>query len=263
MATIVSPLSLGDRLSNLSNRQDLIDARLKQIENRLQARSVVSVTAMNPPPVTISEPKPESLSGGVKAAPKTGQKPGQPATRAGTATTLPKSTPKAEEIPIDISRIDFRVGKILSVERHPQADHLFVEQIDIGNPNPVQVCSGLAKFIPIEEMKDRLLVVIANMKPTNFRGVKSEAMVLAAASDDGNKVELVDPPKNSLPGTRISVVGFDGTPETQLNPKLKIFETVKPDLRSNGDLTACYKGIPLRTSEGNCTVKSLSNSQLG
>jgi hypothetical protein len=63
---------------------------------------------------------------------------------------------------------------------------------------------------------------------TNFRGVRSEAMVLAANNADGTIVELVDPPSGAKPGTKITVEGFAGVPEKELSPKLKIFETVKP-----------------------------------
>jgi methionyl-tRNA synthetase len=164
---------------------------------------------------------------------------------------------------IDVSRLDLRVGKIESVEKHPDADHLYIEQINVGEPKLRQVCSGLAKFIPIEEMKDRNVVVICNMKPSNFRGKRSEAMVLAANSEDGTKVELVDPPTTAAPGTRISADGFPGSPDAELNPKLKVFETLKPDLKSNENRVACFKGVPLKTPEGECTVKTLGNSQLG
>jgi len=165
---------------------------------------------------------------------------------------------------IDISKVDLRVGRILSVERHAQADHLYVEQIDVGEAKPRQVCSGLAKFIPIEEMRDRLLVVVCNMKATNFRGVRSEAMVLAANNADGTIVELVDPPSGAKPGTKITVEGFAGVPEKELSPKLKIFETVKPDLKTNAERVACYKGVALKTEDGRvCSVKSLSDAHLG
>jgi len=35
----------------------------------------------------------------------------------------------AKDAPIDIGRVSFKVGKIVQVERHPQADHLYVEQV--------------------------------------------------------------------------------------------------------------------------------------
>lgn len=88
----------------------------------------------------------------------------------------------AKAKPIDISRVDIRVGQIVTVAVHPSADYLYVETIDIGEDTPRQVCSRLAHHIPLEQMEGARLCVIANMKPSNFRGVKSEAMVLAGLS---------------------------------------------------------------------------------
>jgi len=38
----------------------------------------------------------------------------------------------AEEPPVDVGRLDFRVGRILSVKKHPDADSLYVEEVDVG-----------------------------------------------------------------------------------------------------------------------------------
>lgn len=40
--------------------------------------------------------------------------------------------PTAEEPPVDVGRLDFRVGRILSVKKHPDADSLYVEEVDVG-----------------------------------------------------------------------------------------------------------------------------------
>ena len=56
----------------------------------------------------------------------------------------------------EISRLDIRIGKIIDVERHPDAESLYVEKIDLGEPSgPRTIVSGLVDFVPIEEMKDR------------------------------------------------------------------------------------------------------------
>ncbi|KAK9807550.1 hypothetical protein WJX72_002305 [[Myrmecia] bisecta] len=164
---------------------------------------------------------------------------------------------KPAEQPADISRIDLRVGVISKVWRHPDAESLYREEIDCGEAAPRQVVSGLVKFIDEAAMLHRRVVVVANLKPANMRGVKSHAMVLAATSTDGNSVELVEPPAASSPGERVSVEGYSGEPDEQLNPKKKVFEAVQPDLKTNGDCIACYKGLPLRTSQGVCRVASI------
>lgn len=44
----------------------------------------------------------------------------------------------------------------------------------------MQVVSGLVKFVPIEAMQDRTVLVVCNMKPAKMRDVLSSGMVLPA-----------------------------------------------------------------------------------
>jgi aminoacyl tRNA synthase complex-interacting multifunctional protein 1 len=90
-----------------------------------------------------------------------------------------------EEEPVP-SMIDLRVGHIVDVIKHPDADGLYIEQIDLGEETgPRTVVSGLVNYIPIEQMRDKYLVAVCNLKPASMRGVKSFAMVLCATSKDG------------------------------------------------------------------------------
>ena len=66
---------------------------------------------------------------------------------------LAKPTVVVDAGPIDISKCDIRVGRIIECSKHPEADLLYVEKIDLGEANPRNVCSGLVKYIPIEEVK--------------------------------------------------------------------------------------------------------------
>lgn len=62
--------------------------------------------------------------------------------------------PKAAvEQEITITRLDIRVGLITKAQKHPDADSLYVEEIDVGESQPRTVVSGLVKYIPIEEMQ--------------------------------------------------------------------------------------------------------------
>ena len=47
-----------------------------------------------------------------------------------------------------------------------------------------------------------------------------------------------------------------------LNPKKKVFEAVQPDLLTSEDLVACYRGQPLKTAEGVCTVRSIAGGTI-
>jgi len=185
-----------------------------------------------------------------------------------TRTEIPAGKGKgsaAKETPVlsteeDVSRFDIRVGRIVTCKNHEAADSLYVEQIEVGEAEPRQVVSGLRKFIPLEEMQGRRVVILANLKASNLKGVKSHAMVLCASNDDHTKVELVEPPEGAVPGERVTFAGFSGDAEKAL--KKETLEKILPDMKSNGELVATYKGVPFMTSAGLCVVKSIAQGTI-
>lgn len=80
--------------------------------------------------------------------------------------------------------VELRVGKIVSVEDHENADKLFVVNLDDGSENGRTICAGLKEYYNADEMIGKSVVFVANLKPRKLRGVMSEGMMLAA--DDGN-----------------------------------------------------------------------------
>ncbi|KXN88171.1 hypothetical protein AN958_07630 [Leucoagaricus sp. SymC.cos] len=186
-----------------------------------------------------------------------------------------KAVPVAEDTGEPIpSMIDLRVGHIVDVIKHPEADSLYIEQIDLGEETgPRTVVSGLVNYIPIEEMRDKYLVAICNLKPANMRGVKSFAMVLAATSKDGKEggIELIQPPPGSKPGERVYFEGAEfenTTPLSQLNPKKKIFETIQPGFTTLESREAAWvnpttKSVHrIRTKDGVCVAPTLVGASL-
>ncbi|CAN6475922.1 unnamed protein product [Victoria cruziana] len=65
----------------------------------------------------------------------------------------PVKTVKAKAPEASISRLDIRVGLITKVQKHPDADSLYVEEIDVGEASPRTVVSGLVKHIPLKDMQ--------------------------------------------------------------------------------------------------------------
>ncbi|KAG5607589.1 hypothetical protein H5410_029081 [Solanum commersonii] len=182
--------------------------------------------------------------------------------RATKSSETKSKAPASVEGDISISRLDICVGLITKAQKHPDADSLYVEEIDIGEALPRTVVSGLVKYIPLEEMQNRKVCVLCNLKPVSMRGIKSQAMVLATSNSDHTKVELVEPPKDAVIGERVTFLGFDGKPDDILNPKKKVWETVQVDLHTNKELVACYKDVPFTTSVGICKVASISEGTI-
>ena len=76
----------------------------------------------------------------------------------------PKEAKVAKEVANlpDPSKLDIRVGKILAVERHPDAEALYVETIDVGEAEPRTVVSGLVKYMTIEQLENTTVVLLCN-----------------------------------------------------------------------------------------------------
>ncbi|KAF5843265.1 hypothetical protein DUNSADRAFT_67 [Dunaliella salina] len=137
-----------------------------------------------------------------------------------------------------------------TVGKHPNADALYLEEINVGEDAPRQVISGLVKFVPIEEMQDRKVVVVCNLKPAKMRDVMSYGMVLCASSEAKDRVVPLAPPEGSVPGDRVTVAGFEQPPVDEVNPKKKILERLFPDMKTDAAGVPGYKGIPFTTSKG-------------
>ena len=94
-----------------------------------------------------------------------------------------------------------------------------------------------------------------------MRGIMSEAMVMCASTPD--KVEILTPPEDSVPGDLVHVAGFERKPDPQLNPKKKVFEACAPDLMVNGDKVATtYKGVPWTVNGNQCHSTTLVDVQI-
>lgn len=64
----------------------------------------------------------------------------------------------------DICKLEFKVGQIVKVWVHPDADKLYCEEIDCGEEQPRQIASGLRPHYTLEQMQGRRLIVVSNLK---------------------------------------------------------------------------------------------------
>ncbi|MFA4700266.1 methionine--tRNA ligase [Pyrococcus kukulkanii] len=100
----------------------------------------------------------------------------------------------------DFAKLELRVGKIIEVKDHPNADKLYVVKVDLGGEVRTLV-AGLKKYYKPEELLNKYVVVVANLEPKKLRGIESQGMLLAA--DDGKNVALLMPDKEVKLGARI------------------------------------------------------------
>lgn len=101
----------------------------------------------------------------------------------------PKKLDTKPEVTIDdFSKLDLRVGKILSCENHPDSDKLLVSQVQIDG-TVRQIVSGLRPKFEATDLVGLNVAVVVNLKPVKLRGVLSEGMILVGEKD--SKMELV------------------------------------------------------------------------
>ena len=112
-----------------------------------------------------------------------------------------KKSASKEAITIDdFAKVELKVGTVIACEKHPKADKLLVEQVDLGDETR-QIVSGIAKFYSPEAMIGQKVVVVTNLKPVKLRGVESQGMILCAAQEDDADLSLVTIAKDLPNGT--------------------------------------------------------------
>ena len=114
----------------------------------------------------------------------------------------PVETPEKAEITIDdFAKVQLKTAWVTAAEKHPKADKLLVLQLDVGG-EPRQVVSGISQFYSPEDLVNKQVIYLQNLKPIKLRGVESQGMVLAAEDDKGLGLLTVD--KILKPGSDVT-----------------------------------------------------------
>ena len=101
----------------------------------------------------------------------------------------------------DFRRIDLRVARVLEASRVPNSARLLKLKLDIGGKEKQCIAGIGARYDP-DQLKDKLIVVVANMKPRSLMGLTSEVMLLAAAEGSDISAVTLDKPLNT--GARVA-----------------------------------------------------------
>lgn len=110
-----------------------------------------------------------------------------------------------------VRRVILKVAKIVNVEKHPNGDILYILTLDCGEAEPRTIVSSIVPYYTIDELMGKHIVVVSNLKPANFRGVKSRGMLLAASDPDAEPhttCEVLFAPQFEV-GTVLEPEGFE------------------------------------------------------
>src|SRR5208283_3351479 len=93
----------------------------------------------------------------------------------------------------DFRKIELVLAQIKEVKEHPNADRLYVLQVDTGR-DVRQIVAGIRLAYTPEQLINRRVILIANMEAAVIRGEVSNGMLLAAS--DANTMALIVPDKD-------------------------------------------------------------------
>ena len=132
-------------------------------------------------------------------------------------------------------RVILKVAEIVDVSVHPGGSFLYVLTLNTNEEENRQIVSSIVPFYKPEELLGKTIVIVYNLKPANFRGVRSNGMLLAASDPDvkdHETCEVLFAPQFA-PGTILEPEGYDAPTEK--------YCYVKPDK---------FFSMPLYTKDG-------------
>lgn len=101
----------------------------------------------------------------------------------------------------DFLKLELKVGTVLEAEALEESEKLIKLKVDLGEGEPRQILAGLKQFYLPEDLKDKQIVIIANLEPKVMMGYQSNGMLLAADTEDGPV--FLTPSKQVPPGSKI------------------------------------------------------------
>ena len=159
-------------------------------------------------------------------------------------------------------KVILKVSKIVECDKHPEGDKLYILKLDTGESEQRTIVSSIVPYYKREELLGHNIVLVSNLKPANFRGVKSYGMLLAAsdpADDSHSTCEVIF--ADDIPVG--SVLEFDGQGEVE-----KVTTYIKPDhffalpmKTVNGEV--CVEGSPLGFGGKHLHVSKYINGNVG
>ncbi|MBP5449306.1 MAG: methionine--tRNA ligase, partial [Spirochaetales bacterium] len=171
---------------------------------------------------------------------------------AGTQETVADNTADLEAF----AKLQLKVGKIIEINRHPEADKLYVEKIDLGGGDVRQIVSGLVPFYTAEQLLGQTVIVVANLKPANLRGVESFGMILAAEDKKKTTVEVLFCPKANI-GDVVTIDAAQSTPANEIT--IDDFAKVKLTVKDNHVLA---QGEQMKLCDSDILTQNVVNGKV-
>lgn len=160
---------------------------------------------------------------------------------------------KIEEAEEEDFPLNLKVAEIIEVKDHPDADKLYVAQINLGKEKR-QLVAGLKEHYSKDELKGKKIIIVTNLKHAKLRGIESQGMLLAAENNKG-AVGLLTV-KNSEPG---SDVKFGNLKNSNKEISFDNFQKLKIEAKEG---KIWFNGLELKTDKEAVSVEKVKDGKV-
>ncbi len=160
---------------------------------------------------------------------------------------------KIEEAKEELSPLNLKVAEIIEVKDHPNADKLYVLQINLGTEKR-QLVAGIKEFYSKGEMKNKKIIVVTNLKHAKLRGIESQGMLLAAEDNKGNVGLLTV--KQSEPGDDVR---FGNLENSNKELSFDSFQKLKIESRQG---KVFFNDLKLKTDKEAISVEKVKDGKV-
>ena len=101
----------------------------------------------------------------------------------------------------DFIKVDLRVGKIIDAEEVEDSRKMLKLLVDIGEEKRT-IYAGVKKSYSPEDLLNKLVIVIINLKPREMKFGTSDGMMLATQNND--EIIILQPERDVMPGSKVS-----------------------------------------------------------
>jgi len=109
----------------------------------------------------------------------------------------------ASEVTIEeFKKLEVRVGTVIEVSRVPRTEKLYKVLVDLGEFGKKQTITGLVGHYTSDELLNKRIAFVCNLKEAKFAGQLSQGMLLAASVD--NILSLLTIDREITNGARVS-----------------------------------------------------------
>jgi methionyl-tRNA synthetase len=154
-----------------------------------------------------------------------------------------------------LARVDLRVARITQVEKHPQADKLYIETVDLGSETR-QIVSGLVPYYQAEELEGRNVLLVTNLKTARLRGVESQGMLLAAQAGETVEVLFAD---HAQPGDPVGLSGLQGPELSREEIDIEEFFSIPIQVK---DAQVLIDDVPLECAGKTITTERVNTGKV-